>query len=1496
MKILLASTAAYHDNFTGANKINRLIMEILAKKGHDCAVLALKNHLNALPVEVIEERTRTISIDKEEVNNVMVHTVDIAHSGELPTLRQAFESQIHEMEPDWVFVSSEDWGQFLLEAAIKNAPNCVIYLAYTPIALPFGPDSIMPNPAGKKLMRQTTAVIAVSQFLADYIKQWGNIDAYTVYPPAYGDGPFPWYQIDEGYVTMINPCMVKGISIFLEIAKRLPEVQFAAVLTWGTTENDKNALEALPNVTLLDPTVDIDSFLSKTKILLVPSLWNEAFGLVTVECLLRGIPVIASNAGGIPEAKLGTRFLIPVQPITEYELNQSLTLARDVPEQNIEPWVEAIQTLLTDTAVYQTESQASREAAHTFVNHLGVHQYEELLYELKTKVVEKEKELVNRIDQLSPDRLVLLKLLKKQQAEKKSEQIERYERPDGLAPLSLVQQRLWLIEQLTPSSPLYTIPFVARLEGEINEDALQKTLDALVKRHEALRTKIIVVDGEVKQHILDPQPVYIKRQNLDDIPHQEREHTAREWVTKAVRKPFVVQDGELFRATLIRQTDQIYYLVVTMHHIVSDGWSWGIFMREFSLLYQEYTQNIPANLSPLPIQYADYAMWQRTRFQKEKLAKQIDYWQTQLIDAPILLELPTDKPRSSTSSLAGNMIVVKVEKRLIDALRQFSQTHGVSLFMSMMTGFVALMSRYSRQDDLIIGIPVAGRSRVELESVFGFFVNTLPMRFKEISRLTGEELLQQVRERMLDGFANQDIPFDQIVELVAPERILNHMPLIQAHFSLQTESLQKHATSKMVLYPEEFNTKTAKFDLSVVAVEELDNSLSLFGEYRTDLYEAETIERLLQHYIELLTHLVADKTQPVKQLPILPAAERKLLLHTWNNTQRPYPQKDLVTLVQEQALKQPTAVALINGTTKIDYGTLVAKASQVAHLLQVRGVQRGDRVGLYLDRGTDLIEILLGILMAGAAYVPLDTDYPDNRLRLMVEDAQIQLIISDTTEGDWLIETKINLLTLDTIRQQQHTFPTSPPDIKLTLEDLAYIIYTSGSTGVPKGVAVPHRSIVRLVKETNYLTISSEDCIVQGSTISFDAATFEIWGALTNGARLLLISKTQLISPTELKNSLQQEKSVILFLTTSLFRQIAYTAPDFFEAVHCVLTGGEAGNINSMRLAMAQNPDMNLIHVYGPTETTTYTTFYDLGLLSDTAQVAPIGTPIANDQAFILDELLNPIPIGVPGELYISGAGVAWGYWDNPALTAQKFIPNPFSKQPGSRLYRTGDMVRWNSEGQIEFVGRVDHQIKLRGFRIELGEIEAVIARQPTVQEVSVIVREDEPSERHLVAYIVPIPDTNIEPDKLRQAIQKDLPDYMIPSIFFQLPRLPLNANGKLDRSMLPVPESHLLASGNSIVAPRTPMEEAMAEIWESLLNIENVGVHDNFFEVGGHSLQATHLIIKIEETFGVKISMRTLFDAPTVEGLTLSVTEQLMDAEDLNELDELLDLLEVEE
>jgi amino acid adenylation domain-containing protein len=1058
-------------------------------------------------------------------------------------------------------------------------------------------------------------------------------------------------------------------------------------------------------------------------------------------------------------------------------------------------------------------------------------------------------------------------------------------------PASYAQQRLWFLDQLVPDASLYNVPTVIRLTGVLNLVALEQSFKAIVCRHEALRTTFNTLEGQPIQVIAPSLKVSLSLINLQSLPAMasgrsetnDREAEAQRLIWEEVQHPFNLSQGPLLRLKLLQVNHAEHILLVNLHHIVFDEWSSGVLIRELSALYTAFTQGQPASLPELPIQYADFAHWQREWLQGEVLAFQLNYWRQQLKDVPVL-NLPSDRPRPPVQSYRGAIQLLELPQSLLSVLEELSQQEGVSLFMMLLAAFQTLLYRYTGQEDIAVGSPIANRNRSELEGLIGFFVNSLVLRTDLSGNPAFRELLGRVREVALGAYAHQDLPFEKLVEELQPIRDMSRNPLFQVVFALQNAPMEQLELPGLTLSSLNFETRTTRFDFELYLWKCSDNFRSLWGKgwedsqglrgvavYNTDLFEPESITRLLRHFQTLLQGIVANPAERLANLPTLTATERQQLLIDWNNTQTDYPANQCIhQLFQAQAEQSPNAVAVRFTDQQFTYQELNKGSNQLAHYLQKLGVGPDVLVGLCMERSPEAVAGMLGILKAGGAYVPLDPTYPPERLRFMLKDAQVAVLLTQRRFAD-LEECGVKVVSLD--RDWQAIAQESEEDLisQVAIDNLAYVIYTSGSTGHPKGVAVTHRAVNRLVCNTNYVKLEPSDKVAQVSNISFDAATFEIWGALLNGAQLIGVSREDILSPPGFVAQVRQQEISVLFLTTALFNQIA-SVPGAFRSLRYLLFGGEMADPRSVR-AVLEEPPRQLLHVYGPTENTTFTSWYRVEDVPEGATSIPIGRAIANTQVYLLDDYLNPVPIGVSGEIYIGGDGLARGYLNRPELTAERFVPNPFSSQPNARLYKSGDLGRYRPDGNIEFLGRVDDQVKLRGFRIELGEIEAVLGQHQAVREAVAVVQEiesDAPEEplhnQRLVAYIVPQHQASVKNSDLRHFLRLKLPDYMVPSTFVILKTLPLTPNGKVDRRALHLAEA-VRTEAPEVVVPRTSTEATLVEIWTKLLGVQ-AGVHDNFFELGGHSLLATQLVSRICNTFQVEVPLRRLFETPTIAEL----------------------------
>ncbi|MCZ8242564.1 MAG: amino acid adenylation domain-containing protein [Microcystis sp. LE19-131.1A] len=1048
---------------------------------------------------------------------------------------------------------------------------------------------------------------------------------------------------------------------------------------------------------------------------------------------------------------------------------------------------------------------------------------------------------------------------------------------DTELPLSFAQQRLWFLDQLQPNSALYNIPMVLHFRGNLNQKALEQSLLEICDRHEVLRTNFVTIDGQPTQ-IIQTTRETISVVDLQDLPIHEQEEKTQQLKQKQATQPFDLAKESLIRITLVVLSETEHLLLVCMHHIISDGWSIEVFIHELTSLYNAYTQNHPANLAPLPIQYADFAVWQKQWLQGDVLQTQLNYWQNQLTAAPPLLSLPTDHPRPAVQSFVGTQQEFSLSPKLSQALNELSRQQGVTLFMTLLAAFDALLYRYTGSSDILVGTPIANRNRGEIEGLIGFFVNTLVMRTDLSDNPSFSQLLTRVREVTMDAYAHQDLPFEMLVEALQPERDLSHTPLFQVAFVLQNTPKSEIEMTGLKVTDLPLENTTAKFDLTLAMVH-TDNALNGVWEYNTDLFESSTIERLSGHFLNLLGGIAANPQARISQLPLLTESETNQLLIEWNNTQVDYPEyKCIHQLFEEQVKRTPDAVAVVCSQQQLTYNELNCRANQLAHYLQKLGVKPDELVGICLERSLDMIVGLLGILKAGGAYVPLDPDYPSERLQFAIADAQLSLLLTQEGLIDKLPEHQAPLILLDRFTEEINQNSQDNLTGVVTANNLANLIYTSGSTGKPKGVMVEHRGLFNLAQaQIKTFNLQSNYRILQFASLNFDASIWEIIMAMGAGATLYLDTKDALMPGLPLMGRLKDYGITHVTLPPSA---LAALPLEEIPELQTIIVAGEAC---SEELIKQWATGRNFFNAYGPTETSVCAT---VEKWTDATEKITIGRPIANTQIYILDSHLQPVPIGVPGELHIGGMGLARGYLNRPELTQEKFIPNPFEKDEvipptplnkggnePSKLYKTGDLGRYLPDGKIEYLGRIDNQVKLRGFRIELGEIEALLNQNEAVQSSCVIVREDNLGDKRLVAYVVPQPEINLTINEIRQFLRAKLPDYMVPTAFVLLDTFPLTPNGKIDRRALPVPD---LQSQGEYIAPRNPIEEKMAQIWAEVLKLKRVSIEDNFFELGGHSLLATQVISRLQETFEIVVPLRYLFESPTIAQLSAVILKEL--------------------
>jgi amino acid adenylation domain-containing protein/non-ribosomal peptide synthase protein (TIGR01720 family) len=1049
----------------------------------------------------------------------------------------------------------------------------------------------------------------------------------------------------------------------------------------------------------------------------------------------------------------------------------------------------------------------------------------------------------------------------------------------GEAPLSFAQSRLWFLDHLDDPTPNYNMPGVLRLEGELDVEALRLGLRDIRNRHDSLRTRFVRRDSDPVQVIDPPADFALPIVDLTGFPAEERERRFRALASQHALDPFDLAQGPLIRVQLIRLEPQRHQLLIAMHHIVSDGWSVGILIQELTILYQARLSGAAPALPDLDIQYSDYAAWQHAHLTRAALEPSLAYWRERLTGAPEVLELPTDRARPPVQSYAGGKRRFSIGPVVVTRLRQLGRQHQATLFMVLQAAFAALLSRYSGSDDIVFGTPVANRAVPGVEPLIGFFVNTLVLRTDLAGDPSFDELIERVRRASLADLDHQHLPFGYLVDELQPQRNLSYTPLIQALFVLQNTPQHDLRLAGLTVSLEEPETDIAKFDLTMVLTETgagLDGEI----EYNASLFDPATIDRMAGHFENLLGAMARAPDARVSEAAVLSAAERDLLLNIWNDTASDFP-RDLCVqaLFERQAAATPDAVALVFRDRQLTYAELNARSNQVAHRLRALGVDRDVAVPIICERSLELIVGILGIVKSGGAYVPLDPKYPAERLSYMFGQVESPVILTHRACAETLPADARNstILLLDDDWALFARESTADLEHHAQPKDLIYVIFTSGSTGRPKGVRVVHDGITRLVRNIDYCHLGADETILQLTPISFDVSAFEIWGALLNGGTLVM-PEPHILSFQEIGQTIRDFGITTAWLTAGLFHLMVDEYLEGLRPLRQLLAGGDALSIPHCRRVLREIPTLRLINGYGPTECTVFTACCTLteALIAGTM---PIGRPVPNTKLYILDRFGNLVPPGCPGELHAGGYGLARDYLNDPDLTAAKFIPDPFDDRPGARLYRIGDLCRYRPDGNIEYLGRVDRQVKIRGFRIELGEIEAVLSSQQGVRDCTVVARLGPDGIRRLVAYVIPAdPDHLPDEDGLRASLSEKLPEFMVPAGFAFLDRFPLNPSGKIDRDALPDPP--LVSSDEEFVAPRTAAEVALAEIWTELLDVERIGIHENFFGAGGHSLMAIQLVSRIRDRFGIELPVRRIFEAPTIGALAAGI-DGLQQAED---------------
>lgn len=1056
------------------------------------------------------------------------------------------------------------------------------------------------------------------------------------------------------------------------------------------------------------------------------------------------------------------------------------------------------------------------------------------------------------------------------------------QKPEGLpTPLSLAQRRLWFLDNLNPSSTLYNISRAWRLKGPLHIQALQTAIKTILTRQEGLRTIIQEIDGQPVQIITPTPSIPVTQYDFSNKPPIRLQAEIDGFLVQEHTRPFNLRQGPLFRYHLIQCAQEDYVFLFVVHHIVFDGWSIQNFCQELNHAYDQILHQQPLSLPFLPIQYSDFSYWQEHYVNSDRFSSDAAYWKSQLLEAQDFLGFPTDYPQGNTPLSCESCHEFFISADTLIQLKQLSRRQGATLFMTLLGAYQILLAKYSGQTDIVVGTPIANRNQVELENLMGFFVNLLPLRTNLAGNRSFLDVLGQVRRVCLEAYRHSELPFEYIVEALNPPRDLRRHPIVQVIFQLRSFKDSGLKFSGLLVHPLPIEQRTGNFDLHLVC-EEVDSKLQGLLYYPQKLFSETTMARLATHYQILLESLVADPERDIWQVPILIKTEYHQLLEEWNNTQREYSETScLHELFEVQVKETPDAIAAWHNGGALSYRALNCQANQLAHHLRSRGIGPEAVVAIAMERSLNLLVGLLGILKTGAAYLPLEITYPRERLAFMLKKSKASLLLTHRHLRPQLPIEGIDTFCLDTDWEGFSQGNRRNPKSGAKPENCAYVIYTSGSTGQPKGVMISHQGLV------NYLTWATKTYEVEEGTetivhssIGFDLTITSLFSPLLVGGSVRLLDEAGDLE--EIAATLQSPDGCnLLKMTPSHLEGInQLVIPEEVSGrIRTLILGGEALFAKTLDAWNCHTPGPKIVNEYGPTETVVGCCAYEIPKGKCLLEAVPIGRPISNMQMYLLDQNLQLVPIGVSGEMYIGGVGLARGYQGRPDLTAERFIPHPYSKEPNARLYKTGDLGRYLPDGNIEFLGRMDDQIKIRGYRIEPEEIQKILEQYPDVHVTVVICQEDSAGEKYLAAYVVPASSITLDPATLRQYLQTKLPDYMLPAAFIMLDAIPLTPNGKVNRRALPLPDQTHRARANTYVPPGTPLEEMLVEIWQALLNIPHIGVQDNFFALGGHSLLATQVMARLRNILELDLPLRTLFEHQTVAKLASEIDRELATA-----------------
>lgn len=1501
LRLVMATNVPYTRFHGGANRSNRALVESLASLGHHVSVVTPA--LASPPEERFEEwRARRIedgdTLEKTASGERFRKAgVDIHAVADPRRILSVFSETVAREKPDWILVASEDPSQSLLASALDKLPERVVYLGLTPQLFPFGPESLYPGEERTRLIRRCRLRLVLSQAAASYFERWAGVSAEVYAPPHFGTGPYPDLGDAQGPALLINASDVKGLSIFTDLARAFPERSFAALPGYATTAANRREIESVPNIELRPNRPSLDDVLAGVSVVLMPSLWFESFGMAAVDSMLRGVPVLASDHGALPEALLGSRPPLPVRPIEGYrdQLADNLLLEPLIPPQDAGPWREALAELWRDPDRYDAESKRVAGLARNFVSGLNARAVETLL---KTGMAtsspvsaaaEPEPRKVQEAQALSPaQKAEMLRRLRGRKAGAGAATgigLPRVSR-EGRLPLSPGQRRLYFLQRLEPDSAVYNTSFALRLTGRLDVAALRRALDGVLERHEALRTAIVEIENEPQLSIASASAFPFELFDVSDLSAAEVQLRTR------AALPFDLGSPPLARAALARISADDHVLLVTIHHIATDAWSTGILAEDLAALYGAFVEGRAPGDVPDRIAFADYASWQAGADRVGAEKGHEDYWVRQLEGSPVAINLPSDRPRPAIRRQSGDSLAIWFDKDLSDRLGRLGRDRGATVFMVMLAAWSAVLHRLCGDEDMVIGIPVANRTRSETERVVGFFVNTLPLRLSVSGNPSFDALIDHVRSRLLEGFEHGDAAFERVVERLNLPRSRSHAPLVQTLFGLHNAAGGIPTLPGLTATPFPVHNGTAKFDLNV-ELAEADGMLEGSIEFDTELFDRTTVERIVEVWRTVLEGMAQDPAGRIGSVPLLPKSRIDGINARLNPTPAPLDDSDSIAArLRIAAARTPDAEALRLGEGVVTYAEFDRRTERLAQGLAARGVGPDTSVAFATARGFERIVAMVAILKAGGACVPLDLSLPRDRLHLILGNSKAEFVLSDGSCRDRAAALDLPVVTVDEVSAGE----SAPLPARIPHEAIAYILFTSGSTGVPKGVAYPHGALLNLmVWFVERLPEPARS--LQFAAIGFDASFNESLSVLMTGGCLNLLTDAErgdVIRAVDLYIEQGIERAVVSVVMLNLLAERILRDPPKVLALREILATGEQLKVTPAVGAMlAKYPHLRLFNDYGPTESDVVTSLEVTARPDHYGALPPIGTPVRSSRCYVLDRYLHPVPEGLPGNLYLAGSALARGYNRRPALTAETFICDPFSAVAGDRMYRSGDIARLRSDGVLELIGRADDQLKIRGFRVEPAEVEVALRAHWSVGDCLVIARVFPGDDRRLVAYVIGgDPDgaagSAVDTAVLREHLAARLPDYMVPAHFVVLPAFELNTNGKIDRSRLPMPEMGAVGD-EDILAPRTEIEATLLRLWQDVLDVRKIDIRDDFFSLGGHSLLIIRIIAQLREELAVELPLATFLDGPTIEQLAVAVTALMAGAGDEDDLEALL-------